>query len=102
MLESSAPAVVVGRPTCPPWCVTRHGVHTGEEDWVHHGEPVPLDDTTSAQLCMSIDPRTGAEDGPYVLIGGREYALPEVRRLSARLAALAGDAGDSSPAVPPA
>jgi hypothetical protein len=74
---------------CPAWCATGHGVQLGEEDWVHLGEPVPLTDGVSAQLCMTIDPSAAIEDGPYVVIGTSEYSLLEAQALGASLMALA-------------
>lgn len=76
--------------TCPRWCVTHHGVHPGEEDWIHTSEPVMIADGTVARLCMSIDPDTGAKDGPYVLIGDSELTLTETAELGSSLLALAG------------
>jgi hypothetical protein len=75
--------------TCPRWCVTHHGVHLGEEDWIHTSEPVMIADGTVARLCMSIDPGTGANDGPYVLIGDSELTLTEAAELGSSLLALA-------------
>jgi hypothetical protein len=91
MTEDRAPEALwsAGRATCPPWCVTAHGVHLGEEDWVHLGEPLPLAEGISAQLCMSIDPLSGVEDGPYIIIGGTEYTLPAAKALATSLMALA-------------
>ncbi len=91
--------------TCPSWCVTHHGLHLGEENWVHTGEPLLMADGIRAQIVMSVDPGTGSEDGPYVLIGTREYTLTEARLLGSALvgaiddAALAGDASQPSPLV---
>ena len=76
--------------SCPHWCVTHHGVHLGEEDWIHTSEPVMIADGTVARLCMSIDPDTGAKDGPYVLIGNSELTLTETAELGSSLLALAG------------
>jgi hypothetical protein len=73
------------RVMCPPWCATRHGVSLGEEDWVHVSEPLAVADDTLARLCMSIDPETGAVDGPYLIIGTREYTLPEAEALAGSL-----------------
>jgi hypothetical protein len=73
---------------CPHWCTTVHGVLQGEEDAVHHGDPVLLDDDTTARMCMSIDPSTGERDGPYILIGSREYSLDQAAELGAQLTAL--------------
>ena len=75
--------------TCPRWCVTRHGVHLGEEDWLHTSEPVMIADGLVARLCMSLHPDTGAKDGPYVLIGDSELTLAETTVLGGSLLALA-------------
>lgn len=77
------------RDTCPPWCVAAHGMHLGEDDWVHVGEPVALADGVLAQLCLSVDPQTGAKDGPYVVVGWSEYTLDETAALGAALVAMA-------------
>ncbi len=66
---------------CPDWCVVRHGMVLGEEDWVHQSRMLDIAEGVVAQLVMSFDPATGAEDGPYVLIGGREYTLDQAERL---------------------
>lgn len=89
------------RASCPTWCVTGHGVHLGEEDWVHLSEPLSLADGVSAQLCMSIDPLTDTHDGPYVVIGTTEYNLAEAQALGASLMTLATVGADtrSAPAV---
>jgi len=77
------------RPSCPAWCVTGHHLHAGEEDWVHTSEPLPVDRGVAARLCMSIDPDTGAIDGPHLLIGSTEYSLPAATTLGAALLELA-------------
>ena len=74
---------------CPRWCVTQHGVQLGEEDWIHTSAPVPVTDGLVARLCMSVDPETGAEDGPYVLIGTSEYTVTEAKALGDSLINLA-------------
>jgi hypothetical protein len=79
---------------CPRWCVTHHGVHLGEEDWIHTSAPVPVADGLMARLCMSLDPDTGVEDGPYVLIGTSEYTLSETAVLGGSLLSLADEAQD--------
>ena len=85
----AAPAEpLASRGLCPAWCSTRHGASLGEEDWIHVGEPVLIADGTLAQLCMSIDPDTGVEDGPYVLIGSAEYTLSEAQALGIALLTL--------------
>jgi hypothetical protein len=55
---------------------------------VHHGDPVRLDDEATARLSMSIDPETGEQDGPYILIGSKEYSLEQAAELTAQLTAL--------------
>ena len=91
----------LARVACPAWCATGHGVHLGEEDWLHLGEPVPLTDGVSAQLCMTMDHSATIEDGPYVVIGTREYSLLEAQALGASLMAMAATGASSrrSPAV---
>ena len=74
---------------CPPWCVTEHGVHGGEEDWVHTSDPLSVADGVVARLCLSVDPATADQDGPYVLIGTTEYTVSEARSLGEALIALA-------------
>jgi hypothetical protein len=88
---------LITRTHCPGWCSTMHGTSLGEEDWIHVGEPLPIADGTLAQLCISIDPDTGVEDGPYVLIGSAEYTLAEAVALGTALVALAA-AGSASDA----
>lgn len=75
--------------SCPSWCVTRHGVHRGEENWVHTGEPLLVAEGIPASIVMSVDPETGTTDGPYVLIGAREYTLTEARHVGSALIAAA-------------
>ncbi|GAA1429233.1 hypothetical protein GCM10009616_10850 [Microlunatus lacustris] len=79
---------------CPPWCVTGHGVHLGEEDWLHCSEPLPLTDGVAAQLCLSIDPTTRTEDGPYLVVGSTEYSLEDAQALALRLLTLASTGSD--------
>ena len=94
------PGVVSGtlaRAACPAWCATGHGVHSGEEDWVHLGEPLLLTDDVSARLCMTIDPSATIEDGPYVIIGTSEYSLHDAQALGASLMAMAAAGASSGP-----
>ncbi|GAA1765230.1 DUF6907 domain-containing protein [Kocuria aegyptia] len=77
------------RRSCPHWCVSGHGVHRGEEDWLHQGEPLMVARGVVARLCMSVNPDTGAVDGPYVLVGTTEHTLSEAEALGAALVALA-------------
>ncbi|MFI7493567.1 DUF6907 domain-containing protein [Kocuria sp. M4R2S49] len=88
---------------CPDWCVAGHGVHGGEEDWIHVGEPLFVaDGGTTARLCMSVDPETGARDGPYVLIGSSEYTPAAALALGRALMAMATAAtpGDTKQELP--
>ncbi|MET0887193.1 MAG: hypothetical protein ABWX92_12150 [Mycetocola sp.] len=77
------------RRPCPAWCNVRHGASEGEEDWVHISEPLVVADEVAARLCMSVDPYTDVEDGPYVIVGSREYSLNEAERLGVSLIELA-------------
>jgi hypothetical protein len=83
-------ALTTVRRACPDWCNVRHGISEGEEDWVHVSEPLAVADDVEARLCMSVDPNTEAEDGPYVVVGSREYSLTEAEHLGASLMELAG------------
>jgi hypothetical protein len=85
------------RSTCPGWCVSRHGLHLGEEDWVHAGAPLPVEDAVAAHACMSVDPDTGEVDGPYVIIGRSQYSPAEAEALGAALIALARAARSTTP-----
>lgn len=78
---------------CPDWCVSQHGVHLGEEDWVHLSAPLAICEDVLAQACVSILPDGGVDDGPYVLVGSRQYTLEEAAALGAALVALARGAG---------
>ncbi|MEW1954390.1 hypothetical protein [Terrabacter sp. NPDC080008] len=73
---------------CPRWCITDHGAQQGEEDWLHVGEPLPVADGLHAQLCMSVDPATGRQEGPFVLIGATELTLAATATLGSALVQL--------------
>lgn len=88
------PAPVLG---CPPWCVSRHGAHRGEEDWVHSSAPVLIADGVEASACMTVDPVTGAVDGPHVLVGSRELTPAQAAALATELLALGRAAEEVSP-----
>jgi hypothetical protein len=76
------------RPTgCPAWCVRRHGDQLGEEDLVHLSKSTFVRNVL-VRLCATIDPHTGGQDGPYILVGGDEYTLAEGSDLADILAAL--------------
>ena len=81
------------RSACPPWCVTRHGHHDGEDDWLHMGEPVELTARIIARVCMTVEPDTGEVDGPYVLIGHAEFTLDQAAALAGTVLEMAVAAG---------
>ena len=74
--------------TCPAWCVTEHGQLDGEEDHLHTGAGLQLAHGVTAQLCATIDPHTGATDGPYVLVESAEWTLERARSIGHALIAL--------------
>jgi hypothetical protein len=84
---------------CPPWCVLDHGINLGEEDHVHVSSPLCVRDTF-IRLCSSVDPQTGLQDGPYVLLGHHEYALHEVEQLVTALTSLIEEARTSRARIP--
>ena len=79
--------------TCPPWCVLGHGVHLGEEDQVHVSDQLCVR-SSLIRLCVTVDPATGAEDGPYVLVGAQEYTLAEADAVVEALTSLIARARD--------
>jgi hypothetical protein len=78
-------------PSCPTWCVQRHGIQQGEDDAIHVSVEL-LVRGVSLRLCSTIDPETQQADGPYVLLGGEEYTLHEADALIDALTQLV-DAG---------
>ncbi|WP_426324917.1 DUF6907 domain-containing protein [Microbacterium sp. E-13] len=95
--DVDGPADSVGERTCPAWCRTLHGVSEGEDDWLHVSEPLVVSDDVTARLCMSVDPRTHEADGPYVLVGSREYSLADAEQLGERLIELTATAASVTP-----
>jgi hypothetical protein len=67
-------------PSCPTWCVQRHGIQQGEDDATHVSVEL-LVRGVSLRLCTTIDPDTQQAEGPYVLLGGEEYTLHEADAL---------------------
>jgi hypothetical protein len=65
---------------CPTWCARRHSEVADEDDLVHIGDNMFVRNTM-IRLCMTIDPETGMQDGPYVLIGSDEFTLVEASTL---------------------
>jgi hypothetical protein len=92
MTQSPAPTETRTPPIgCPSWCTSDHGTQAGEEDWIHLGAPLHIAEGVTARLCMSCDPVTGAQDGPLVLIGDREYSADEAAALGISLTDLAAE-----------
>ena len=83
--------------TCPGWCRLRHGVHAGEEDHLHVGGALLVRNEV-LRLVATIDPETGAKEGPFVLLGSQELSLFEADALIAALTQLV-DEGRSSVAT---
>lgn len=75
------PTSYPGRPaSCPAWCALRHGQNAGEDGTLHVSGAL-LVRRTVLRLCMTHDPATGIQDGPWVLLGTQEYALHEAEAL---------------------
>ena len=74
---------------CPAWCVTDHGRHPGEDDWLHVSASVTAIGGVVIRRQMSIDPRTGSVDGPYVVLGETELTREEARAVGEVLVRLA-------------
>lgn len=74
---------------CPCWCVTRHNPARGEDDWVHEGAPLQVEDDVAARLCVSVNPSNGDIDGPYVLVGARELTVEQAEALGVSFIGLA-------------
>ena len=88
----------VARPaTCPGWCRLRHGVHTGEEEHLHVGGALLVRQDV-LRLVATIDPETGAKEGPFVMMGSQELTLFEADALIGALTQLV-DEGRSSVAT---
>ena len=85
--------------TCPSWCEMGHGVNLGEEDLVHVSGQLCVRNTL-IRLCSSVDPETGEQDGPYVLLGPNEYTLDEVDDLVTALTSLSDQARAGQMRVP--
>lgn len=82
--------------TCPPWCTLTHGPHRGEDDTVHVSGSLVVRRTV-LRLCMTLDPSTGAQEGPYVLLGAEEFSLHEADALIDALTQLVDRGADVSP-----
>lgn len=83
--------------TCPSWCVLRHGAHAGEDDHVHIGGALLVRHDV-LRLVATIDPETGAKEGPLVLMGSEELTLHEAEALIGALTQLV-DEGRASVAT---
>jgi hypothetical protein len=82
-------------PTCPSWCIVRHGAVEGEDDHTHVSSALMVRRTV-LRLAATIDPRTGVMDGPHVLAGFEEYSLHEADALIDALTQLV-EAGTQRP-----
>lgn len=82
---------------CPAWCVAAHGQHVGEEDWVHTSEPLAVTDRILARICMTVDPASQVQDGPYVMLGSTELTPAEANAIGLSLQALASAAAEATP-----
>ena len=98
--RSKAPAGVPVS-SCPPWCVRGHGEHEGEEDWVHTSELLSIADGVDAHGCMSVDPGTGAVEGPFVMVDWRQYTPEQAEALARSLSDMARRGGGLSPPAGP-
>lgn len=87
-----SPATAAPARHSPAWCVLRHGKYTGEEDQVHLSDSTFVRNTM-VRLCMTVNPVTGAQDGPYVLLGTDEYTLEDTATLVEALSGLLFEAG---------
>ena len=79
-------------PSCPSWCVNRHGLLDGEEDWVHTGWVTATAGGVMVKLTISIDPNTQAVDGPYIVLGDEVLTIDDARFLGHRLTEMADGA----------
>ena len=73
--------------SCPAWCARSHGEVGGEDDTVHVSE-LAVAGNRLLRLCATIDPVTGEQDGPYILVGHQELTLDEAEDLLAALTTL--------------
>jgi len=80
---------VAATATCPAWCTAEQGVFLGEEDHLHTGAPLPLTTAVTARLCVTIDPETGAADGPYVVVDSDEWTIEHTLNIGHAFLALA-------------
>ncbi|WP_210438774.1 DUF6907 domain-containing protein [Nocardioides xinjiangensis] len=82
--------------TCPTWCTLTHGRHRGEDDTVHVSGSLVVRHTV-LRLCMTVDPGTGAQEGPFVLVGAEELTLHEAEALIDALTQLVDRGAEVSP-----
>lgn len=83
--------------TCPSWCTRRHGQIDGEDDTVHISDDAAVA-SMRMRLCVTIDPSTGTEDGPYVLLDDHELTLDQANTVTDALTTLLAQARASSAA----
>jgi hypothetical protein len=82
--------------TCPSWCALDHGRHPGEDDIVHVSGALMVRRTV-LRLCMTHDPATDKQEGPYVLVGAEEFSLHEADALIDALTQLVDRGAEVSP-----
>lgn len=75
---------------CPSWCVADHADDSTLV--VHRGRPVALCEGVEGHVRLAVDRRTGAVEGPAVVIGTTEYSPGEVGVLAHLLLDLAAEA----------
>jgi hypothetical protein len=73
--------------------VIQHGVVEGEDDHLHVSGTLTVR-RTLLRLAVTIDPATGAVDGPHVLAGCEEYSLHEADALIDALTQLVNAGAD--------
>ncbi len=89
-----------GPATCPAWCTAEHGIYAGEDDHLHTGAPLYLTTEVTVRLCATIDPASGATDGPYVIVDSDEWTPEQARAVGHALIELA-DAASPADATQP-
>lgn len=82
--------------TCPSWCAISHARQRDEDDHVHVSGALMVRRTV-LRLCMTHDPSTGRQEGPFVLVGSEEYSLHEADALIDALTQLVDRCAEVSP-----
>jgi hypothetical protein len=61
---------------------------SAKNDHLHAGAPLYLTERVIARLCATVDPETGAVDGPYVVVDSDEWTLDHTRDVGRAVIAL--------------